>query len=212
MIQAESQRLHSLQDLPNQGTILALYKKNPGEPAVQTDELKIDIQGIVGDSHCRPSHPRTGREKTLYPKNTFLRENRQWFAVSPLDVDLCTQQMGVTITPELLCTNLLIGANTPYSLSKMPRGTYLLIAPPDATEAPKPPLCTLVIYAQQLPCIFTGNIIADTYQNPALAKKFIDHCKPHRGIVGSVEYPVTEPATIRPGYKVFFRFPTGVES
>jgi hypothetical protein len=43
-----------------------------------------------------------------------------------------------------------------------------------------------------------------------MTKKFVNNAKDNRGIVCSVEYPCLEPATIKPGMKVFFKHSMGV--
>ena len=220
MVEKETERLQTLSNFPETGIILAVYEQGDGGNNKtsfmnkEVEELQIDIKGIINDRHRRISHLRTGREKTLYPKGVNIKESRHWFAVSPHDVKLCSQQMGVEITAEMLGANFLIGAKNGkvYPLSKIPVGTYMLIAPPNAIEVPKPPLATLIVYARQLPCIFTGNPIANFYEDKYLASKFVEKTKENRGIVGTVQFPVTKPAAIRSGYKVFFKFPKGIES
>ncbi len=217
MIESEITKLKTLQAFPETGIILKIYRETgkQGEGysvTKEVEELQLDIYGILADRHRRPHRPRTGREKTLYPKGSSLKENRNWFAVSPLDIERCTQQMNLKITPEMLGANFLIGAEDgrPYLLSQLPRGTYMLIAHPESIDPPKPPLATLVVHAQQSPCVVTGGAISAIY-NQDLTAKFIEETKPNRGIAGNIEYPVHEPATIRPGHKVFFKFPIGIE-
>ena len=220
MVKGEKARLSSISDLPETGVVLAVYEQGDNSNSKtsfmnrKVSQLEIDVQGIINDRHRRYSHERTGRERTLYPKGVSLRENRHWFAISPYDAELCSQQMGVEITPEMLGANFLIGAedNRSFSLSKVPRGTYIVIAPSDSLEAPKPPIATLVVYAKQLPCVYTGNPISEFYGRRELAGRFVEKTKENRGIVGTIEYPVAEPAIIKPGLKVFFKFPKGIES
>ena len=220
MIKEERARLSSISDLPETGIILAVYEQgvrnNPKTSFMnrKVNQLEIDIQGIINDRHRRFFHERTGRERTLYPKGVSLKENRHWFAVSPYDAELCSQQIGVEITPEMLGANFLIGAedDRSFSLSRIPRGTYLAIAPQNSLEMPKPPIATLVVYARQLPCIYTGNPLSEFYGRKELAGRFVEKTKENRGITGTIEYPVNEPAIIKPGFKVFFKFPKGIES
>jgi hypothetical protein len=175
------------------------------------EELVIDYEGIHGDRHRRTFHPSTGREKTLYPKGTIIREHRHIFAVSLRDCDELSNRLGVEVTPELLGANLVIAREdaAPYSLSALPIGTHLVIVEPATTEMPRPGIATLVRYAQQQGCGITGNAISKTY-GADLTKRFGDESKTNRGIVCSVEYPVHPPAALKVGQTVFFRYSMGV--
>lgn len=178
----------------------------------EVPQIEIDYLGIFGDRHRRTHKPSSGREITLYPKKTEMREHRNLFAMSPYDCRVLSDKLGVEVTPELLGANVVMGREDgrDYSLSSLPHQAYLIIAPEQSLEMPKPPIATLLNYAKQQGCGVTGNAIAKKYNDSTLTKRFIEHSKENRGIVCSIEYPIEPTAKIRQGQKVFFKFPMGI--
>lgn len=180
----------------------------------EVSQLEIDSLGIVGDRHRRLYAETTAREKALYKKGTKVREHRHIFVVSLYDCKVLSEKLGVEVTPELLGANLVIGKEDQkdFSISELPENTHLIIAPENSFETPKPPLATLKHYTKQQGCGVTGNAITHKYPGNDLTKLFVENSKTNRGIVCSIEYPVDQPAIIKPGQVVFFKFPMGVSS
>jgi hypothetical protein len=209
-------------NIPEVGVILQVFgpndnqdmEKNPGGHSVTqvVDKLTIDCHGVEGDRHLGLTRPSTGREAPLYTRTSAQIVNRrQLFVVSPYECTLLSQRLNVEVTPQLLGANLLIGREDggDYCISNLPVNSYLAIAPSDATEPPAPPIATLIHYVQQKGCSRTGKAIAKEYNDDSLTKGFVDHAEFERGILCGVEYPVTKPATLECGQKVFFKFPMG---
>ncbi len=173
--------------------------------------LDIDAQGIVGDRHYGEHALSTGRERTLYPPGTLIRNHRQLFAISKGDCDILSKRMNVAITPELLGVNIVIERNDgkPYSLSALPINTYLVVAPCDAEEFVRPPIATLIHYVRQRGCSVTGKTIADFYSNGELNPRFKKEAATNRGIVCTIEYPVRHTARLEVGQTIFFLYPKG---
>lgn len=224
----EMERLRRLEaaNIPERGIITKVLL--PGEGAGQrqgsasyvvthsVDEVQVDAQGLVGDRHRCRSRPSSGRESSLYPRGTIIRQHRHLCIVSMHDCRVLSEQLGVSVTPELLGANLVIGRcdGEGCSLSELPRGTHLLVVPAggDGTTVPKPPIATIVHGVKQEGCGITGRAIADRYGDPTLVRRFRQHATGHRGIICSVEFPVEDFAPLRPGLHVVFRFPTAVSA
>ena len=223
-VHAEREKLERLKhaDFPEVGVILEVFgpndnqdvKTNPGGHSVtQTVErLAIDCHGIVGDRHLGLTRQSTPREAALYQRSRAQIVNRrQLFAVSPYECTLLSQRLDVQVTPQLLGANLLIGSEdgSDYCISNLPVNTYLVIATANAAAPSVPPLATLIHYVQQKGCGRTGAAIAKEYGDTSLAKRFVEQAEFTRGILVSVEYPVTQPAVLESGQRVFFKFPMG---
>ena len=209
-------------NIPERGVILKVLAADEGKSKSQdvasysvtheVDQILVNHLGIVGDRHYRSIRPSTGREKSLYPKGTMVREHRHVFAVSLYDCRVLSESLDVEVTPELLGANLVIGREDEqdYSLSLLPENTHLLIAQEDSRNTPRPPIATLRHYVLQQGCGITGNSIAKRYGDKTLTQRFIDSSKVNRGIVCSVEQSAEPFANIKSGQAVFFKFPMGV--
>lgn len=208
--------------IPQSGVILDVLgpnsdqniKTNPGGHSVtQTvTSLAVDCHGIVDDRHRGLTRRSTPRESPLYRRTRAeIVNRRQLFAVSPHECTLLTERLGVEITPQLLGANLVIGGadGEPFCLSDLPVNTYFVIAGPDDEGAPVPPFATLIHYVQQKGCSRTGDAVAKAYDDAGLTRRFVEEAEERRGILCSVEHPVTSPVALRKGQRVFFRFPMG---
>ena len=175
----------------------------------QAKLLEIDYQGIIGDRHRHLYRLTTGRDKAIYPKETQVRGFRHVLAVSLYDCNVLSEKMGVAITPQLLGANMVISRidKKDFSLSQLPHGSYLAIAPEDSIVMPRPPLAVLVHYVKQMGCGTTGFAIAERYHDKKLTKAFVQSAADYRGILCGVDYPVAQPAIIKPKQKVFFKYP-----
>lgn len=212
---ARLQRLEQ-SNIPERGVIAAVLSSAGDAEAASVnaavDTLRVDAQGIVGDRHRCHSRPASGRESSLYPRGTIIRQHRHLCVVSRHDCQVLSAHLGVAVTPELLGANMVIDRHDgeAFSLSELPRGTHMLIIPPQAIATPRPPIATLVHAVKQQGCGITGHAIAQRYGDPSLVRAFRACATEHRGIICSVEYPVETAAVLRPGQGVVFRFPSGV--
>lgn len=212
---ARLQRL-AASNLPERGVVAAVLAPagDAAHPSVNTDveALAVDSQGIIGDRHRCQSRPSNGRESSLYPRGTLIRQHRHLCIVSRHDCQVLSQQLGVAITPGLLGANMVIDRldGEAFSLSELPRGTHMLIVPARATTTPRPPLATLVHGVKQQGCGITGHAIAQRYGDRGLVSAFRDCATNNRGIICSVEYPVGSAAVLTAGQGVVFRYPSGV--
>ena len=223
-IQEEREKLERLKqaNIPELGVILEVFgpndnqdlEKNPGGHSVTqvVEQLVIDCHGVEGDRHVGLTRSATMREAPLYKRTgAQIVNRRQLFAVSPYECTLLSERLGVVVTPQLLGANLLIGREDggDYCISHLPVNTYMAIAPAEATELPMPPVATLIHYVQQKGCSRTGKALDKAYGDAWLTKRFVDEAEFERGILCSVEYPVTKPAILECGQRVFFKFPMG---
>ena len=223
-IEEEKKRLESLHsaNLPEFGVVKKTlmptsdltYEESPGKYSItsEVDGLKIDSQGIFGERHRAATRASGGRETKLYPKGTMIRGHRHLFAICSSDMNAISEKMGFEITAELLGVNLVIdredGEN--FSLTELPVGSYLLIDESDKPEVSKPPGAALSCFVKQEGCGITGHVLATKFDNKKLTKRFREATKDHRGILCSVEYPVSEPFVLKRGQRVFFRYSKGL--
>ncbi|MEK6825736.1 MAG: hypothetical protein AABY00_03040 [Nanoarchaeota archaeon] len=221
-IQVEKEKLNDLMlsNIPERGIITRVLLSEDQRTTTniasysvtkEVDEFQVTIEGIKGERHWGMIAS-SGRERAIYPKGTQILGQRQIFAVSPYDCRVLSEKIGVEVTPELLGANLVIEREdrSNYSLSELPHGTYLCIAPQNAQELPRPPIATLIHHVEQQGCGVTGAAIAAHYSDPLLVRKFTQNSKTNRGIVCRIEYPVDPAATLQKGQIVFFKFPQGI--
>jgi hypothetical protein len=223
-LHGQQEKLEALRKahLPAVGRIVELLHPGPDQDKAAdvanysvtspVEHLFIDSLGISADRHRQHYRPSTARERALYPKGTPIRQHRHLFAVSPGDCATLSTRLGVKITPGMLGANVVIARedDEPYSLSALPEGTHLVVAPADATLVPRPPLATLVMYAMQQGCGITGNAIAQHYGDGELTRRFIAASQDSRGIVCRIEHPVEYQERLVVGQQVFFKFSTGI--
>ncbi len=209
-------------NIPGLGVISKVLSPGPDQHAHGTvagysatraaDAIEVDSQGVIGDRHRSVARPSTGRETSTYPKGTVIRQHRHLCVVCSHDCRVLSDRLDVEVTPELLGADLVIdrldGAD--FSLSQLPHATHLLVMPDGASDAPKPPIATIVHFVQQQGCGITGNAIAARYGDKRLVKAFREQARDHRGIICSVEYPVESRATLRAGQRIAFRFPSAI--
>ena len=208
-------------NLPEQGTITKVLA--PGDEQDDSSNhgysvthavkhIEVDAHGMVGDRHRCLVRPSTGRETSMYPKGTIIRQHRHVLVVCSHDCHVLSQSLGVEITPELLGANVVLDRSdgAAFCLSQLPHQTHLLLMPADADKPPRPPLATLVHVIQQQGCGITGKAIAEHYQDASLTKAFREQSKHHRGILCSIEYPAQTTATLQAGLRVAFRYPRAV--
>jgi len=178
----------------------------------EADCIIVDSLGIVGDRHHSVSHRSSGREGSLYPKGTVIRQHRHLCVVCSYDCRILSENLGVEITPELLGANVLLERSDgeDYSISEIPAGTHMIVFPKESHEIPRPPIATIVHFVKQQGCGVTGNAIAHAYGDKGLVKELREKSKDNRGIICSIEYPVEITTELCAGQQIAFKFPTSI--
>ena len=168
-------------------------------------ELELNTQGVVGDRHYGYEAISGGRFTSLYKRGTFVRNNRQWSAISSQEVDEISRNLGIEgkLTPELLGINLLIEGVE--RLSELPPMTYLVFSQHDEFTPRSEGDVVLVVYGQALPCTVAGKALVEPCGDASLEKRFPKGALGLRGTTGWVE----KGGVIRPNYSVFILTPTG---
>ncbi len=171
------------------------------------EELTFTLEGIVGDRHSGYETISGGRFKTLYAPGTKVRNNRQWSAISPQEVDRIAENLGVSgrLTPELLGINLLLEGME--DLSKLPPMTYLVFSPHSTFQPGRSEDVTLIVYGQALPCTIAGKALVQPLSDPGLERGFPKAALGYRGTTGWVEHG----GIIRPEYTGWVLTPKGID-
>ena len=173
----------------------------------QKEHLDFTLEGIRGDRHFGHETKSGGRGTTLYQKGTTVRNNRQWSAISPEEVDEIARNLdvGKGLTPELLGINLLLaGIN---GLSKLPPMTYMVFSPYHDFQPGRPEDVTLVVYGQAMPCIIAGRALVKPLGDTSLEQRFPKAALGQRGTTGWVEHG----GIIRSGYNGWILTPKGID-
>jgi len=138
-------------------------------------QVQVTLEGIVGDRHAGFTR-RADNRTPFYPRGTVIGNSRQISLVSVEELALLAAAMGVP------------------RLSMIPPTTRFFF-PDDAT---------LLVTAQNFPCIFPGKAIQHRYPDtPGLDRRFSKHAIGLRGLVAWVE----RPGTIRAGDTVRIAIP-----
>lgn len=176
------------------------------------ESLEVDFRGIVGERHQALTRGSGGRELKVYPRGTEIRGHRHLFVSCTADIAELSRRMEIEITAEMLGLNLLIDRldGEDFSITELPIGTMMLLGEEGATQPEKPPLATLTSFVKQEGCGITGKLIANHYGDPTLTRKFREVSKDHRGILCSVEFPVSTTVELKRGQRVFFRYSKGL--
>jgi len=144
------------------------------------ERISLTFEGVEGDRHFGYTKKAGVRERE-YEKGTEIFNYRQISIVSPSDLKIIAQKMGVKeILPEWLGANLCI--NGIPDLTNLPPMTKLYFK--DAT---------IIVYGVNMPCKFPGEVIKDHYN--LRVNEFKKMAEGHRGVIGWVE----KEGIIRPG-------------
>ena len=168
-------------------------------------ELMLTTQGIVGDMHFGYETTSGGRFTTLYERGNTVRNNRQWLAVSPGEIEKIAGnlEIGSNLTPELMGINILIEGVD--KLSDLPPMTYMVVSPNEEFKPKGPEDVVLVVYGQALPCAVAGKALGESIGDATLESRFPKGAMGLRGTTGWVE----KGGIIKPDYNVFILNPTG---
>jgi len=146
--------------------------------------VQVTLEGIVGDRHAGFTRRADGRTP-FYPRGTPIGNHRQVSLVSLEDLAQLAATMGVPhIAPAWLGANIVVEGVA--GLSKLAPATRCFF-PDDAT---------LVVTAENMPCVFPGRLIQHQYPDvQGLARMFPKSAIGLRGLVAWVE----RAGTIRTG-------------
>jgi len=185
-------------DFQLEARVAGLYLGSNPDSLITTryPEVQVAIEGFKGDRHSGVTKYSGGRETSLYSKGTPIRNNRQWSAISDYELELIAQGMDIPeVKAEWIGANILLEGIP--NLTKLPPMTHLIVSPNSVESA------TLIVYEENLPCKAPGEVIAQQYDNPKLARLFPKASYGHRGLIGWIE----KPGTIREGDIVKVLFP-----
>jgi len=156
--------------------------------------LELGFEGVAGDHHRGATRKSGGREP-WYARGTEMRNERQLSIVSPQELRVVADRMGLDeLKPEWIGANLVVD-NVPM-LSMLPAGTLLFFKGG----------VTLKVDGQNAPCQVAGRMIAKRAglpETPDSALRFPKSAQRLRGIVAWVE----KPGTITQGEDVSVRIP-----
>ena len=150
-------------------------------------QVRVNVEGFAGDRHAGFTR-RADNRTPFYPRGAVIGNNRQVSLLSVEELAQLAAAMGVpTIAAAWLGANLVI-EGVPR-LSQIPPTTRFFF-PDDAT---------LVITAENHPCVFPGKAIQHHYPEIAgLGRRFPKQALGLRGLVAWVE----RPGSIRTGDRV----------
>ena len=167
--------------------------------------IDLNINGIIGERHYGLMERSDGRVKHIYQKNTEIRNNRQWTAMSVYEKELIDKEMGLNgqFRPEQIGMNILLDGYK--NLSTLPPLTYLVftnkneLLPEDSNKV------VLVIYGEILPCAIAGRSVAKETGLDKDGTLFPKKSIGYRGTSGWVE----RGGKINIGDNVFIYLPKG---
>lgn len=171
------------------------------------NQLELTCEGIIGDRHFGYTTISGGRFTTLYDKGTIVRNNRQWSAISPAEIEKIATNLGISgrLTPELLGINFLLEGLE--NLSALPPMSYIVLSPHEDFQPKRSDDVALVVYGQALPCTTAGRALIKPFDDPSLESKFPAAALGVRGTTGWVE----KGGIIRPEYHGWILTPKGID-
>ena len=171
----------------------------------EVEETVLTPEGVIGDRHATFTMPADSRTTNLYPKGTVIRNNRQWTAISPADLQKISKNLGAQVEAGMIGMNLLIDGIERFS--EILRGSYLILFAGEASLPCSGNDVVLVVHGQVLPCTISGKALAVVHKRPDLEKRFPKASIGFRGISGWIE----KGGIIRPGNVVWLLTPTGAD-
>jgi hypothetical protein len=140
--------------------------------------VSVTLDGFAGDRHAGPTRRADGRTP-FYPRGTLIRNSRQVSLVAVEELAALAAALGVPqIAPAWLGANLAV-SGIPH-LSRLPPGSRLFF----------PHEATLVIAAENMPCVYPGKALQARFPLvPELVAQFPRYARGLRGLVAWVERP-----------------------
>ena len=164
------------------GTITWLgYVPHRDDPTLYTKalrEMPVDFAGYAGDCHAGLTRPSCSRVKSQHPRDTEIRNTRQFSIVSAEETTEIAADLGLeAIDP------IWIGAS--IVIAGIPDFTHL----PPSSRLQTQDGVTLIIDMENRPCQFPAMTIEAAH--PGHGKAYKAAAKGKRGVTGSVERPGT---------------------
>ena len=162
-----------------QGKVESVFVgSDPSVEKLVRDELEINFEGVVGDRHSGFTRG-SGSSTPEHTRDTTIRNDRQWSAVSLEDLVIAASNMGIpSIEPGWIGANFAVSGIPDFSL--LPKGSRLIF--PNHT--------VLVVEDENHPCTGAGGSVASKYPDRNLKPNDFPKAAVHRrGILGVVEHP-----------------------
>ncbi len=149
-----------------------------GTPGVLNSQpepmLDARLDGVAGEVHGGLTRPSCSRVLALYPRNTPIRNTRQFSILSDEELAMIAADMGLpALSPHLLGASMVLRGIPDFS--HIPPGSRL-----QATSG-----ATLVVDTENQPCVLPGKGIEA--EHPGYGSSFKSAAKGRRGIVAWVE-------------------------
>lgn len=141
------------------------------EPATQLQAL---FDGPVGEAHGGLTRPACSRVKAQYPRDTVIRNTRQFSLLGAEDLAEIAERMGIDVLDPAL-----VGAT--MVIAGLPDFTHL----PPASRLQGAEGATLVVDMENRPCVLPGKPINAVH--PGFGAKFKAAAKGRRGVTAWVE-------------------------
>jgi hypothetical protein len=162
------------------GTVVSVHSgKNEDLSKQALDSIEVDFEGIAGDAHRGISRAAYSGDRE--PKDTILRNDRQWSGVSAEELAIISEQLDLNepLQAETLGANLCVEGIPDFSL--LPRGTRLVF----------PSGAALIVEEYNPPCTQMGAQVAAKYSarsgEPLTPKQWLKPAHGRRGVVGMVD-------------------------
>ncbi|SLN74768.1 Putative metal-sulfur cluster biosynthesis proteins YuaD [Roseovarius gaetbuli] len=137
-------------------------------------EVAVGFAGVAGEEHGGLTRPSCSRVLSQHPRNTVIRNVRQFSIVSAEELGLIATQMGLErIEPAWLGASILVEG--------LPDFTHL----PPSSRLQGPDGVTLVVDMENRPCHLPAKVIEGVH--PGFGKAFKAAAKGRRGVTAWVE-------------------------
>ncbi len=143
-------------------------------PSAPVQTITATFAGPLGEAHGGLTRPACSRVKGQHPRNTTIRNVRQFSVLSAEDLAAIAAAMGLaTLDPALLGATLVIAG--------IPDFTHL----PPSSRLQAAGGCTLVVDMENRPCTLPARPIED--QHPTFGTRFKPAANGRRGVTAWVE-------------------------
>ncbi len=137
-------------------------------------EIEVGFAGVAGEEHGGLTRPSCSRVLSQHPRNTTIRNVRQFSIVSAEDLAAIAAKMGLErIEPAWLGASIVIKG--------LPDVTHL----PPSSRLQGPDGVTLVVDMENRPCQLPAKVIDGVH--PGFGKAFKSAAKGRRGVTAWVE-------------------------
>jgi hypothetical protein len=142
--------------------------------STKLDEVEVRFSGVDGESHGGLTRPSCSRVLAQYPRDTVIRNTRQFSVVSAEELAAIAQEMGVDrIDPEMVGASIVIQGIPDFS--HVPPSSRL------QTQIGT----TLTVDMENRPCHLPAKVIDETH--PGRGRAFKLAAKDRRGVTAWVE-------------------------